>query len=246
VAVLANSFNFMVTRLQEGSVYRDLLGRTVSPEVREQLRRSFASGDLKLEGQLTEATVMMTDIRGFTTISEKREPTTVLTWLNEYFGELVPVITAHGGVVDKFEGDAILAFFGVLPQPLTAQESALNACRAAQEMIDVVNEVNKQRVKRGDPPFITGIGINTGQVTAGGLGSADRLNYTIIGDAVNTTQRLESFTRQLGASSAVIGEATYTALGDQKEELPLEALGAFSLKGKTDAVVIYRLRSARE
>ncbi len=244
VAVLAKQFNFMVTRLQEGSVYRDLLGRTVSPQVRDQLRRSFESGGLKLEGQTTEATVMMTDIRGFTTISEKREPTTIFTWLNEYFGELVPVITTHGGVVDKFEGDAILAFFGVLPEPLSPQESAFQACRAAQEMLDVIEQINAQRIKRGDPPFITGIGINTGHVTAGGLGASDRLNYTIIGDAVNTTQRLESFTRQLGATSIVMGEATYQALGDKVQELPIESLGAFSLKGKSESVAIYRLRSA--
>ena len=245
VALLANSFNVMVSRLQEGSVYRDLLGRAVSPEVREQLRRSFESGDLRLEGQTTEATVMMTDIRSFTTVSERQEPTTVLRWLNEYFGELVPIVTAYGGVVDKFEGDAMLAFFGLLPSPLGPQESAYNACQAAQEMLEVIDQLNAQREKRGDPPFITGIGINTGPVTAGGLGTADRLNYTVIGDTVNTVQRLESFTRQLGASSAVIGQTTYEALQDKQFELNLEALGSFSLKGKREAVSIYRLRSSR-
>ena len=245
VAVLANSFNVMVSRLQEGSVYRDLLGRAVSPEVREQLRRSFESGDLRLEGQTTEATVMMTDIRSFTTVSERQEPTTVLRWLNEYFGELVPIVTAYGGVVDKFEGDAMLAFFGLLPSPLGPQESAYNACQAAQEMLEVIDQLNAQREKRGDPPFITGIGINTGPVTAGGLGTADRLSYTVIGDTVNTVQRLESFTRQLGASSAVIGQTTYEALQDKQFELNLEALGSFSLKGKREAVSIYRLRSSR-
>ncbi|HLE27333.1 MAG TPA: adenylate/guanylate cyclase domain-containing protein [Anaerolineales bacterium] len=245
VALLANSFNVMVSRLQEGSVYRDLLGRAVSPEVREQLRRSFESGDLRLEGQTTEATVMMTDIRSFTTVSERQEPTTVLRWLNEYFGELVPIVTAYGGVVDKFEGDAMLAFFGLLPSPLGPQESAYNACQAAQEMLEVIDQLNAQREKRGDPPFITGIGINTGPVTAGGLGTADRLSYTVIGDTVNTVQRLESFTRQLGASSAVIGQTTYEALQDKQFELNLEALGSFSLKGKREAVSIYRLRSSR-
>ncbi len=245
VAVLANSFNVMVARLQEGSVYRDLLGRTVSPEVRDQLRQSFESGHLRLEGQTTEATVMMTDIRSFTTLSERQEPTTVLRWLNEYFGELVPIVTAHGGVVDKFEGDAMLAVFGILPQPMNMRESAYQACLAAQEMLDAIDRINAEREKRGDPPFITGIGINTGLVTAGGLGTADRLNYTVIGDTVNTVQRLEGFTRQLGASSAVIGQNTYEALEQDKQaELDLEALGSFSLKGKREAIAIYRLRSS--
>jgi len=124
VAVLAHSFNHMVSRLREGSIYRDLLGRTVSPEVREQLRQTFAAGDLRLEGQTMVATVLMSDIRGFTTLAEKAPPATVLVWLNEYFGEMAPLITAQGGVVNTFQGDALLAFFGILPRPLSPQESA--------------------------------------------------------------------------------------------------------------------------
>jgi adenylate cyclase len=80
----------------------------------------------------------MSDIRGFTALAEKEEPTKILHWLNEYFGELVPVIASHGGVVDKFEGDAILAFFGILPTPLSAQESAYQACHAAIKMLQVI------------------------------------------------------------------------------------------------------------
>jgi adenylate cyclase len=139
VAVLAHAFNYMVTGLQEGFIYRDLLGRTVSPEVREQLRHAFASGNLRLEGQNVVATVLMSGIRGFTTLSEKEEPTTVLAWLNEYFGGLVPIIAQYGGVVRKFEGDTVLAFFGVLPRPLTPQESAYQACQAAVAMLERID-----------------------------------------------------------------------------------------------------------
>ena len=124
LAVLAKSFNYMVAGLQEGSIYRDLLGRTVSPEVREQLRQTFTSGNLRLEGQEAVATVLMTDIRGFTTLSEKVDPATVFQWLNEYFGQLVPIITNYGGVVNKFDGDAMLAFFGTLPRLLSPKQSA--------------------------------------------------------------------------------------------------------------------------
>lgn len=212
VSVLTHSFNRMVAGLQEGSIYRDLLGRTVSPAVREQLRDSFTSGDLHLDGQMVTATVLMTDIRGFTTLSEREEPTTVLKWLNEYFSELAPVISAHGGIVDKFEGDAMLAFFGVLPRPMPPRESAYQACLAALEMLKVIEAINARRAERGEPLFITGVGINTGKVTAGGLGAADRLNYTIIGDAVNTTQRIESFTREFNESAAVVSETTFGAL----------------------------------
>ena len=246
VAVVASAFNYMVTGLQEGVIYRDLLGRTVSPEVREAMRQSFASGDLRLEGQSTVATVLMSDIRGFTSLSEKAEPTTILNWLNEYFGELVPVITNHGGVVDKFEGDALLAFFGILPRPLPPEESAFAACQAAVEMLAVIERINQRRAKRKEPPFITGIGINTGNLIAGGLGTADRLNYTIIGDTVNTTQRLQSLTGRLGDSGVVINETTLTALKGRRGDFRFEPMGEQSFPGKLEQLWLYRMMPKTE
>ncbi|MBI3731878.1 MAG: HAMP domain-containing protein [Chloroflexi bacterium] len=242
VAVLGHSFNYMVSGLREGSIYRDLLGRTVSPQVREQLRQTFASGDLRLEGQTAMATVLMADIRGFTPISEKVDSTTVMAWLNEYFGDLVPIIVANGGVVDTFVGDALMAFFGILPRPLESQESATLACRTAIEMLGAIERLNERRITRGEAPFITGIGVNTGTVAAGGLGASDRLHYTIIGDTVNTTQRLESLTRQFGESGAVVSESTVRALGAQQDEFKFQPLGAQSVKGKAEEVMTYRLR----
>lgn len=242
VAVLAHAFNYMVTGLQEGFIYRDLLGRTVSPEVREQLRQAFATGNLRLEGQNVVATVLMSDIRSFTKLAEKEEPTTVLAWLNEYFGALVPHITVHGGVVDKFEGDALLAFFGILPRPLEPQESAYQACLAAVAMLQRVEYLNAQRLANGQPPFVTGIGLNTGLVTAGGLGAADRLNYTIIGDTVNTVQRLEGLTREFGTSGITLSETTYQALAEKAAEFDFQPLGSQAFRGKRDAVLVYRLR----
>ncbi len=241
VTVLAHAFNYMVTGLQEGSIYRDLLGRTVSPEVREALRHSFASGQLQLEGQSAIATVMMSDIRGFTTLSEKEAPTTILNWLNEYYGEIVPIITAHGGVVDKFEGDAVMAFFGILPKLLPPEESANAACQAALEILGVINKINQRRLSRGEPEFVTGIGINTGSLIAGGLGTADRLNYTVIGDTVNTTQRIEGVTQEFGESGIVISESTLTALKINRSEFNLEPLGEHAFRGKRELIWLYRL-----
>lgn len=241
VAVVAHAFNYMISGLQEGFMYRDLLGRTVSPEVREALRASFASGDLRLEGQSTEATVLMSDIRGFTSLSEKVEPTTILNWLNEYFGELVPIVTSYGGVVDKFEGDAMLAFFGILPKPLPPEESSFHACQAAVEMLAVVERINARRVERGEPPLVTGVGINTGKLTAGSLGTSDRLNYTIIGDTVNTVQRLQEVTRRFGESGVVLNETTITALKGRRGDFRVEPLGEHSIPGKRDQLWLYRL-----
>ena len=241
VSVLAHAFNYMISGLQEGIIYRDLLGRTVSPQVREALRQSFASGDLRLEGQSSEATVLMSDIRGFTSLAEKEAPTTILNWLNEYFGDLVPVVNSFGGVVDKFEGDAMLAFFGILPKPLSAQESAYQACLAAVKLLSVIEEINIRRVERDEPSLVTGIGVNTGSLIAGGLGTSDRLNYTVIGDTVNTTQRIQGMTRMFGESGIVVSENTLVALGDKRGEFLLEPLGEHALKGKMELLWLYRL-----
>ena len=246
VAVLANTFNNMVAGLQEGSIYRDLLGRTVSPEVREQLRQTFNSGSLRLEGQEAVATVLMTDIRGFTTLSEKAEPATVLAWLNEYFARLVPAIAANGGVVNKFDGDAMLAFFGILPRRLSPKNGAIAACNAAREILKAVNDLNALRLERKEPPLVTGIGINTGVVIAGGLGSSDRLHYTIIGDTVNTAQRLEALTRELyPASGILISQATYQALAECVTDFQTVSVGQFVVKGKTDLVQVYKLLASQ-
>jgi len=240
--VLAHAFNYMVSGLQEGFIYRDLLGRTVSPEIREALRKSFATGIVRLEGQNALATVLMSDIRSFTTISENEDPTTILKWLNEYFGELVPIITSHGGVVDKFEGDAMLAFFGILPTPISLEESAYHACRAAIEMLEVIKRINTRRAERNEPPLITGIGINSGPLTAGGLGTSDRLNYTIIGDTVNTTQRLQEITREFGDSGVIVSANTRTLLKDKENEFKFESLGHHAFKGKKESLELFQLR----
>lgn len=246
IAVLAYSFNQMIAGLQEGSVYRDLLGRTVSPEVRDQLRQTFTTGGIRLEGQEAVATVLMTDIRGFTTLSERADPATVLNWLNEYFGLLVPIIATHGGVVNKFDGDAMLSFFGILPRRLNPKQGAQAACKAAIEMIQAIDHLNASRISRGEPPLVTGIGVNTGVVIAGGLGTSDRLHYTIIGDAVNTAQRLETLTRQIFSNSGIlVSQATYIALAEATGDFRFEAAGNHLVKGKSDPLQVYRLE-ARE
>lgn len=247
LAVLSQAFNSMVAGLQEGSIYRDLLGRTVSPEVREQLRQTFTSGNLRLEGQEAVATILMTDIRGFTSLSEKVDPATVFQWLNEYFEHIVPVITAYGGVVNKFDGDAVLAFFGILPRLVSPKQSALSACQAAVEILEAIEQFNLQRRARGEPQLITGIGVHTGVVMAGGLGTSDRLHYTVIGDTVNTAQRIEALTRELfDGSAGLISEATYLALAEHREKFQLRSMGEQSVKGKSEKLSVYQLLPVRE
>jgi class 3 adenylate cyclase/ActR/RegA family two-component response regulator len=247
VAVLGQSFNYMVAGLQEGSIYRDLLGRSVSPEVREQLRQTFTSGNLRLEGQEAVATVLFTDIRGFTTLSEKADPATVFQWLNEYFGQLVPIVSSHGGVVNKFDGDAMLAFFGMLPRVLSSKQSAQAACEAAQEVLVAIERFNAQRRLRGEPQLVTGIGVHTGVLIAGGLGTSDRIHYTIIGDTVNTAQRIESLTREVFEGSGIlVSQTTFSALDNLQQDFNLESLGFYQVKGKREPLQVHRLSAPKE
>jgi len=241
LTVLAHSFNYMISNLKEGEIYRDLLGRTITPQVRDQLRGTLESGNLKLEGQNTIATMMITDIRSFTLISESESPKTILGWLNQYYGEIVPIVNANDGVTSEFVGDSIMAFFGILPVTLDPSESARQACIAAVDILKTVIAMNTKRKKEGIPPMVTGIGINTGEVAAGGIGTADRLHYSVIGDAVNVTQRLENLTKVLGETSAIISQGTYEALGDYRDSFNLSPMGGQIFKGKTEPIMVYRL-----
>ena len=134
----------------------------------------------------------------------------------------MPIITANNGVVNKFDGDAMLAFFGILHRLLSPKQSAYSACLAAIEMLSAIDRLNLMRVERGNSPLSTGIGINTGMVTAGGLGTSDRMHYTIIGDTVNTTQRLNPTRQLFNVWGVLISKSTYNALGEYRSQFRID------------------------
>jgi adenylate cyclase len=241
IGALVASFNRMVQQLRESVIYRDLLGRAVSLPIREQLRQAFYAGDLRLSGQDVMTTVLISDIRNFTALSERADSTTVLTWLNEYFGDLVPVISANNGVINSFAGDSLMAFFGVLPKPISESEGAYQACQAAVEMCMIIERFNERRQQHGEPPLVTGIALHSGVVTAGGLGSAERVQYTIIGDTVNSTNRLGEFTKNFNENVVLISQQTVEALGPRRTDFTMEFLGEYELRGKSAPMAIYRL-----
>ena len=241
IGVLSVTFNQMVEGLREGSIYRDLLGRTVTPEVRDQLRTSFSDGALMLKGQSSEATILFADFRGYTTMAEVTEPAAVMKILNDYFSGVVPIISLHGGVVNKFDGDAVMAFFGILPKYLPPKVSALQATHAGLEMLEHIRGVNKGRTEAGKQAFEMGIGISTGTVIAGGLGSEDRVHYTVIGDTVNTAQRIQQITRDLGGTALVISDPTYRKLGPVRHQFRFGRKGLAQLKGKQQEVLVHEV-----
>ncbi|HEY44526.1 MAG TPA: HAMP domain-containing protein [Anaerolineae bacterium] len=241
VGVLAQTFNSMVAGLREGAIYRDLLGRTVTPEVRDELRTAIDTGGLLLEGQTAKASILFADLQGFTTMAETADPEDVMRTLNDYFSGVVPIITRHGGVVNKFDGDAIMAFFGILPFRVPPQVSALQATHAAMEILDYVKGVNERRSTDWLPALEVGIGVSTGTVIAGGIGSKDRLHYTVLGDTVNTSQRIQQITRVSESGRIVISEDTYKFLANTRKQFEFGRRGRAQLRGKRREVMVYEV-----
>ncbi len=234
---LATAFNQMTAGLAERDRVRNLLGMVVSPEIAMQLLQS----DLKLGGEEREVTILFCDLRDFTSFSEKMPPTEVLALLNRYLDRMSGIIEQHGGVIDKFMGDAIMALFGA---PVAVPDAAARAVAAAREMARALENLNAELLAEGKPVLVFGIGINTARVVAGNMGSKTRLNYTVIGDGVNLASRLEGLTKEPAyATPIIVSEATLAAISPRPAA---RALGDVRVKGKADAVKIFALSARGE
>jgi adenylate cyclase len=212
---------------------KKLFSRYVSKDVYEQLvaNPSLAA----LGGARRHMTVLFSDIRGFTTLSEKGTPEDVVSQLNELFTRMVRVVFAHRGTVDKFVGDMIMALYGA---PLDDDDHAEHAVQTALAMIKTLEEMNGEWARQGRPQLGIGIGINTGDMIAGNVGSEAIMSYTVIGDAVNLGARLESLNKDYG-TRIIISEATRARL---KGRYDIHPLGDVIVKGKTMPVAIYEVR----
>ena len=228
---LAGDFNLMVRGLDERDRLKTMFGKYVTRQVVEHLMLN----DPQLgEGRALPVTVLFSDIRGFTTLSEKMDPKELLDFLNAYFTGMVDSVLKNDGVVDKFIGDALMAVFGA-PHP--TPNDALNAVRAAIEMKATLRRMNDGFRAKGLPEIRTGIGIHTGNVVAGPMGHHERMEYAVIGDAVNLASRLESMTKELGVD-VLLSEDTYNAI---KHAIDAEPLRKIRVKGREQEVMVYRL-----
>ncbi len=234
---LANAFNQMTDGLAERDKVRNLLGKVVSPEIATQLLQS----DLKLGGEEREVTILFCDLRNFTGMSERMPPAEMLALLNRYLDRMSTIIERHGGVIDKYIGDAIMALFGA---PIDIPEAANRAVSAAREMARALDLLNRELVAEGKPALAFGIGINTARVVAGNMGSKNRLNYTVIGDGVNLASRLEGLTKEPAyASPVIVSEATLRAM---QPPPAARELGEVLVKGKATPVKIFALSAKGE
>lgn len=229
---LADSFNQMSTGLAERDRVRDLLGKVVSPEVAAELLKK----EVALGGEEREVTVLFSDLRNFTSMSEKLKPQEMLGILNRYFTGMSGIIEKHGGVVDKYMGDALMALFGA---PLANADDADRAMQSALEMTEALDDLNRRWQKRGLPTIGVGIGINTDIVVAGNMGSATRLNYTVIGDGVNLASRLEGLTKQPEYDARII--ISGCTLSKAKRKYRTRRLGEVAVKGKKTPTEIFAL-----
>ena len=208
---------------------RSTMSRYMSKEVADQL---LAAGELELGGKEQKVTVMFSDVRSFTTIAEALGPRETVSLLNEYFTEMVDVIFQHGGILDKYMGDWIMALFGA---PFVGATDADNALAAADEMMRRLAGLNVRRVAAGQVPLDIGIGFSTGPTVVGNIGSVRRLDYTVIGDTVNLASRLEGATKQYGAR-ILLSEMT---VRDLKRPATLRELDLIRVKGKDRPVAVY-------
>ena len=229
------AYQYLVEDREKRKV-KQLFSRYVSKDVCDQLMADPSRA--KLGGARREMTVLFSDIRGFTTFSEAGQPEGVVQQLNEYFTRMVDVVFAHRGTLDKFVGDAVMALFGA---PLDDPDHAEHAVQAAIAMLKELEDLNRRWAEEGRPTLAIGVGINTGEMVAGNIGSETIMSYTVIGDAVNLASRLESLNKQYG-TAIIISAATRARL---KGDYDIRALGEAAVKGKTRAVSIYEIGDAR-
>ncbi len=215
----------------------DIFARCVSPEVADTLWEQRQ--DLRLGGERRTVTLIFTDIRGFTTLSESVNSEIVVGWLNEYFSRMHKIIAAYGGHINKYIGDGLMIVFGApVARGDTLEARAAVAC--GLEMLEEVKRINQDWESTGRPHIAIGVGIHTGVGTCGVVGAEGRLEYTIIGDTVNLAARLESTTKEKGVP-ILISDTTAQLLGQDYETQPL---GDVLVKGKTLNTTVFTVKKA--
>lgn len=206
-----------------------LFGQYVPPELVDEMAQD--PGSFSMEGESRELTILFSDVRGFTTISESLDAKTLSEFINAFLTPFTKVIYHNRGTIDKYMGDCIMAFWGA---PITDAEHARHGVVSAFQMLDAMEILNQEFIQRNWPPIKVGIGLNSGRVSVGNMGSEIRLAYTVMGDAVNLASRLESITKEYGVA-IIIGEETRKHLPD----LIARELDKVKVKGKDIAVTIY-------
>ena len=229
--MLANLFKVSEERLRLVNFIRDMFGRYLSKKVVDNILESPEGH--KIGGRRKTVTILMSDIRGFTSLSETMDPEIMVQLLNRYLERMSKIILKYDGIIDEILGDSILAVFGV---PEKQETDPVRAVACAIAMQNALDELNHEFIREGHPPLEMGIGINTGSVVVGNIGSEVRMKYAVVGSAVNTAARIESNTV---GGQILLGESTY---GLVKEAVTCDAPQAFMMKGIKKPLVAYTVK----
>lgn len=233
LGILTESFGEMSHGLAEREHLKDAFGKFSNKEIAEKAAR----GELTLGGETKNVTVFFSDIRSFTAMSEKLQPHEVVAFLNDYMTRMVRCVNATGGVVDKYIGDSIMAVWGSPVSAGSPEQDAFNAVRTAFMMRAALIELNRERKEKGFDPVKIGCGVNSGPVVAGQIGSNERMEYTVIGDAVNLASRTESLNKPL-CTDILITENTYLLVKGKVEAVEMPSV---TVKGKSEPIKMFAL-----
>lgn len=229
--VASTAYHFVVERKQR-MLIKTMFSTYVNPSVVEELISHPEK--LTLGGQRRELTVLFSDIEGFTTISEGMPPEELVGLLNEYLSEMTAIVFRNHGTLDKYEGDAVMAFWGA---PIQQEDHALRACRTAVEMQDTLVDLRRRWREKGRPAVNVRIGVNTGEMVVGNMGAKGRFDYTVIGDSVNLASRLEGANKMYG-TGILVSERTYELVGGRYTGRELDLI---TVKGRSEPLKIYEL-----
>jgi class 3 adenylate cyclase len=235
IGFLARSFNDMVGGLQERERLRDTFGRFVSHDVAE----AVLTGSVPLEGARRDVSILFQDIRGFTSLSERMDPAALLGLLNQFFTEVVAAVEAEGGVVKQFLGDGVMALFGA---PQAYANHAERAVRAALGILRRLSTLNEVLQRQGVAPIEIGVGIHSGAVVAGLIGPDNRMEYGVVGDAVNLASRIESLTKELRTTILVSAQIA----GQLGPAFMLGRTATLPVKGRTQSVEVVEVLGEKD
>jgi class 3 adenylate cyclase/HAMP domain-containing protein len=250
---LAHTFNLMIRALETAykqmkryafeavlSQKKELRIRQIFQKYvpKELIDKFFAAPESMLVGDNREIAILFSDIRGFTSISEKLGPEELVSSLNRYFSDQVDIIMNRNGIVDKYIGDAIMAFWGA---PVKREDDPMQSILAGLDMIDALKKFNDRQRAMGKPEFNIGIGITYGTVTVGNIGSERKMEYTVIGDMVNLASRMEGLTK-IYKENLLISESLYIEIKNREPRLPIRLLDTVAVKGKSKGVKIYTVK----
>ncbi|MDX2512398.1 MAG: adenylate/guanylate cyclase domain-containing protein [Desulfobacterales bacterium] len=228
---VAEGFNRMIASMHENQSLKESFGKFVSQEIRDEI----IAGKTTLDGEMKRVTLLFSDLRNFTALVEQNHPKHVVTIMNQYFNEMTLAIKANKGLILQYVGDEIEAVFGA---PIGFDDHPDMALKTALEMRSRLDALNIRLEKQGFEPLSHGIGIHSGAVLAGNIGSEERMSYALVGDTVNSASRIEGLTKEYGCD-IIISQTTFNLL---TEAYGTEQLATVKVKGKEDELIIYRVR----